>query len=69
METFLPDGARTANAAFFYLQVPPGRGVVGFDNVRFFEFRRASDIPPLLLQEVDAVRSTDGAQSIVLSIG
>ncbi len=67
-ETFAPDGDRAANAAFLYLQVPPGRGVVGFDDVQLLEFRPAWEMPPELLQEVDAVRSSAGAQTIVLSL-
>ena len=69
VETFVPDGSRAANAAFFYLQVPPGRRVVGFDNVQFLEFRQADTLPSSLLQVVDAVRSTEGAQTVVLSLG
>lgn len=68
VETFVPDGSREANAAFLYLQVPPGRGVVGFDNIQFLEFRPAAELPPTLLQNVDVVRSTDGAQTVVLSL-
>lgn len=67
-ETFAPDGDRAANAAFLYLQVPPGRGVVGFDDVQLLEFRPAWEMPTDLLQEVDAVRSAAGAQTVVLSL-
>lgn len=67
-ETFAADETRAANAAFLYLQVPPGRGVVGFDNVQLLEFRPAWELPSELLVEVDAVRSSAGTQTVVLSL-